>query len=146
MNFAAGKLCGRRVLIVEDEYFLAQDLAEYLLNLGVEVVGPVGTVTDALKLLHCSDIQGAVLDINLRGERVYPVADVLQRKQVPFVFASGYGGELQPSAYAEIPRCIKPLDFAVLAKTLTEQIDHRELRQGTPKPSDENASAMTARE
>jgi len=123
MNSAADKLSGQRVLIVEDEYFLAQDLAEYLNHLGVEVVGPVGTVTDALELLHYADIQGAVLDINLRGERVYPVADVLEQKQVPFVFASGYGGELEPNAYTDIPRCIKPLDFAELANTLLNQMN-----------------------
>ena len=123
MNSAADKLSGQRVLIVEDEYFLAQDLAEYLNHLGVEVVGPVGTVTDALELLHYADIQGAVLDINLRGERVYPVADVLEQKQVPFVFASGYGGELEPNAYTDIPRCIKPLDFAELANTLLAQMN-----------------------
>jgi CheY-like chemotaxis protein len=126
MNSAADKLSGQRVLIVEDEYFLAQDLAEYLNHLGVEVVGPVGTITDALELLRCADIQGAVLDINLRGERVYPVADVLQQKQVPFVFASGYGGELEPSAYADIPRCIKPLDFAELANALLDQMNGHE--------------------
>lgn len=123
MNSAADKLSGQRVLIVEDEYFLAQDLAEYLNHLGVEVIGPVGTVTDALELLHYADIQGAVLDINLRGERVYPVADVLEQKQVPFVFASGYGGELEPNAYTDIPRCIKPLDFAELANTLLNQMN-----------------------
>lgn len=123
MNSAADKLSGQRVLIVEDEYFLAQDLAEYLNHLGVEVIGPVGTVTDALELLHYADIQGAVLDINLRGERVYPVADVLEQKQVPFVFASGYGEELEPNAYTDIPRCIKPLDFAELANTLLDQMN-----------------------
>ncbi|HEY3600707.1 MAG TPA: hypothetical protein VGK72_01995 [Chthoniobacterales bacterium] len=123
MNSAADKLSGQRVLIVEDEYFLAQDLAEYLNHLGVEVVGPVGTVTDALELLHYADIQGAVLDINLRGERVYPVADVLEQKQVPFVFASGYGEELEPNAYTDIPRCIKPLDFAELANTLLDKMN-----------------------
>ena len=123
MNSAADKLSGQRVLIVEDEYFLAQDLAEYLNHLGVEVVGPVGTVTDALELLHYADIQGAVLDITLRGERVYPVADVLEQKQVPFVFASGYGGELEPNAYTDIPRCIKPLDFAELANTLLDHMN-----------------------
>jgi CheY-like chemotaxis protein len=123
MNSAADKLSGQRVLIVEDEYFLAQDLAEYLNHLGVEVIGPVGTVTDALELLHYADIQGAVLDINLRGERVYPVADVLEQKQVPFVFASGYGEELEPNAYTDIPRCIKPLDFAELANTLLDKMN-----------------------
>jgi CheY-like chemotaxis protein len=111
------------VLIVEDEYFLAQDLADYLQDLGVEVLGPVGTVAEALNLLESAEVQGAILDVNLRGERVYPVADVLRQKHVPFVFASGYGGELEPSAYAEVPRCIKPVDYALLAQTLVDQMD-----------------------
>jgi CheY-like chemotaxis protein len=123
MKFATEKLCGQHVLIVEDEYFLAQDLADYLHDLGVEVLGPVGTVAEALRLLESAEVQGAILDVNLKGERVYPVADVLRRKDVPFVFASGYGGELEPDAYAEVPRCIKPVDYALLAKTLVDQMD-----------------------
>src|SRR5438270_3526064 len=101
MNLAAEKLRGQHVLIVEDEYFLAQDLAEFFQTLGVEVLGPVGTVTEALSLLDSAELQGAVLDVNLRGERVYPVADMLRRTHVPFVFASGYGGELEPAAYSD---------------------------------------------
>jgi DNA-binding response OmpR family regulator len=123
MNLAADRLRGHHVLIVEDEYLLAQDLADYFQILGAEVLGPVGSVAEALELLESADVQGAVLDINLRGERVYPVADVLRLKRVPFVFASGYGGESEPDAYADIPRCIKPVDFAVLAKTLADHID-----------------------
>ncbi|MFL6818375.1 MAG: response regulator [Bradyrhizobium sp.] len=117
------KLCGQHVLIVEDEYFLAQDLAEYFHDLGAEVMGPVASVKEALKLLEVSDVQAAVLDVNLRGERVYPVADALRQRHLPFVFASGYGGESEPAAYAEVPRCVKPVDFALLAKTLADQID-----------------------
>ena len=64
-----------------------------------------------------------MLDVNLRGERVYPVADALRRKHVPFIFASGYGSEMEPGAYAEVPRCIKPVDYVVLAKTLLDQMD-----------------------
>jgi len=123
MKFPTDKLCGQHVLIVEDEYFLAQDLADYFQDLGVEVLGPVPSVAEALRLLESAEVQGAILDVNLRGERVYPVADVLRQKHVPFVFASGYGGELEPTAYAEVPRCIKPVDFALLAKTLVDQID-----------------------
>jgi CheY-like chemotaxis protein len=123
VKFPSDKLCGQHVLIVEDEYFLAQDLADYFQDLGVEVLGPVPSVAEALKLLESAEVQGAILDVNLRGERVYPVADVLRQKHVPFVFASGYGGELEPTAYAEVPRCIKPVDFALLAKTLVDQID-----------------------
>jgi DNA-binding response OmpR family regulator len=88
---------GLRLLIVEDEYFLAQDLADQFQDLEVEVLGPAGTVADALRVLASSEVQGAVLDVNLRGERVYPVADMLRRRNVPFIFASGYGSELEPA-------------------------------------------------
>jgi len=123
MNFSAEKLSGQHVLIVEDEYFLAQDLVDYFQDLGVQVLGPAASVSEALKLLESAEVQGAILDVNLRGERVYPVADVLRQRHVPFVFASGYGGELEPRAYADVPRCIKPVDFGVLVQTLVEQMD-----------------------
>ena len=123
MNFSAEKLSGQHVLIVEDEYFLAQDLVDYFQDLGVQVLGPAASVSEALRLLESAEVQGAILDVNLRGERVYPVADVLRQRHVPFVFASGYGGELEPRAYADVPRCIKPVDFGVQVQTLVEQMD-----------------------
>jgi CheY-like chemotaxis protein len=124
MTSAAEQLTGKQILVVEDEYLLALDLANYFQNIGVAVLGPAGSVAEALRLLEkCPELQGAILDVNLRGERVYPVADRLRQKQVPFVFASGYGGELEPAAYADVPRCIKPIDFAVLARTLADQIE-----------------------
>jgi CheY-like chemotaxis protein len=122
MSFAADSWRGLRVLIVEDEYFLAQDLADRFQNLGAEVLGPAGTIAEALRLSKRSDIDGAVLDVNIRGERVYPVADLLRQKHIPFVFASGYGAELEPDAYSDIPRCIKPVDFATLAEALASQL------------------------
>jgi DNA-binding response OmpR family regulator len=122
MNNVDDSLRGRRLLIVEDEYFLAQDLTDYFQQLGVEVIGPVGSVSEALKLLDLAEVHAAVLDVNLRGERVYPVADVLRQKRVPFIFASGYGGETEPAAYADVPRCIKPVDFSVLARKVSEHI------------------------
>jgi DNA-binding response OmpR family regulator len=122
MNRAAHVLNGARLLIVEDEYLLAREMADYFENLGAEIVGPVGTVAHALGLIASSRIQIAVLDVNLRDERVYPVADLLTLKQIPFVFASGYGSELEPDAYAGAPRCIKPIEFAVLADRLGERL------------------------
>ena len=122
MSRAAHVLNGARLLIVEDEYLLAREMADYFENLGAEIVGPVGTVAHALGLIASSRIQIAVLDVNLRDERVYPVADLLTLKQIPFVFASGYGSELEPDAYAGAPRCIKPIEFAVLANTLGERL------------------------
>jgi CheY-like chemotaxis protein len=125
MNRAARVLRGARLLIVEDEYLLARDMADYFENLGAQIVGPAGTVGDALALIDSCEIQVAVLDVNLRDERVYPVADMLTQKQIPFVFASGYGSEIEPEAYAGVPRCIKPVDFAILGKTLVNRVKSR---------------------
>jgi CheY-like chemotaxis protein len=123
MNSAAQMLSGARLLIVEDEYVLAREMADYFENLGSEIVGPAGTVTCALRLVTSSRIQVAVLDVNLRDERVYPVAEALTLRRIPFVFASGYGSELEPDVYAGVPRCIKPIEFDLLAKMLGEQIN-----------------------
>jgi CheY-like chemotaxis protein len=122
MNFTPDEWRGVRLLIVEDEYFLAQDLADRFERLGAEVLGPAGTVREALSLARSAQIDGAVLDVNLKGERVYPVADLLLQKQIPFVFASGYGGELEPDAYSHVPRCIKPVNFAMLVQALASQL------------------------
>jgi len=82
----ADELEGRRFLVVEDEYLIAVDLVATLESLGVEVAGPAASVQEALQLLERGDhLDGAVLDINLRNERVYPVADVLRSRGVPFV-------------------------------------------------------------
>src|SRR5437868_15462536 len=103
MNFSAEKLSGQHVLIVEDEYFLAQDLVDYFQDLGVQVLGPAASVSEALRLLECAEVQGDMLDVNLRGERVYPVADVLCQRHVRIVVASGYGGELEARSYPDVP-------------------------------------------
>jgi DNA-binding response OmpR family regulator len=125
MTAAPDGMTGRVVLVVEDEYLLAEGLADYLRARGAEVVGPAGTVADALQLLQSTRLHGAILDINLRNERVYPVADLLLHRGVPFVFATGYGGELEQPAYADVPRCIKPFDFAVVAKALLQRMEAR---------------------
>ena len=83
MRFEAERWRGVRLLIVEDEYFVAQDLADHFQNLGVDVLGPAGTVADALGLLRSNEVDCAVLDVNLRGERVYAVADVLRETLTP---------------------------------------------------------------
>jgi DNA-binding response OmpR family regulator len=110
---------GRRILVVEDDYMLAEDLRRDLEKQGAEVVGPVPTVADALKLLTGEDVlDGAILDVNLRGERVYPVVDVLRERGVPLVFTTGYEQWALPEAYADVPRCEKPVDMRQLAGAL----------------------------
>lgn len=108
-----------RILVVEDEYFVAADLAQALKGAGAEVVGPVPTDGEALALLASgAQVDGAVLDINLRGELVYPLADVLIEREVPFVFATGYGADVVPRRFSGVPRWEKPFDYRALAEAL----------------------------
>jgi CheY-like chemotaxis protein len=103
-------LAGRLVLIVEDNFNIAVAMARVLKAQGVEVIGPVGTVNDALAVVADNErIDGAVLDINLRGKMVYPVVDALRARSVPMVFMTGYDeGSIEP-AYAEVPCMQKPV-------------------------------------
>jgi CheY-like chemotaxis protein len=81
----------RRVLLVEDDYLLATGIADAFARLEVETVGPAGSVKQALELVeHGGRLDAAVLDIDLRGDVVYPVADALRARGVPFVFATRY--------------------------------------------------------
>jgi two-component SAPR family response regulator len=115
----ADRIGGKRVLLVEDEYFIVQDLVRALKEAGAEVIGPVATVRDALRLVAASAaLDGAVLDINLQGDMVYPVADALITRGVPFVFATGYGRESLPARYNAVPRCEKPVEAEKVVKAL----------------------------
>lgn len=112
-------LTGQRILVVEDEYFLASDMAAALRKLGAEVVGPVPTKDKALALLGSDQkIDAAVLDINLKGQLVFPVADALIARGVPFVFTTGYDQKAIPPAYQSIRRWEKPFDPRELVRAL----------------------------
>jgi CheY-like chemotaxis protein len=113
-------LQGRRILIVEDDYFLADDMRAEFERAGAEVLGPVARVSHALELLKNSELpDGAVLDINLAGEMVYPVADALRAKHIPFIFATGYDAETIPAAYAGVTSCEKPIEPAKIGRLLS---------------------------
>jgi len=114
-------LKGCRLLVVEDEYLVAADLTASLESLGAEVIGPAASVEEALSLLDTNGgrLDGAVLDINLQNERVYPVADVLTARGIPFVFTTGYDAAAVPTAYAWAPRCEKPVDKTQLVRWLS---------------------------
>ncbi|HSN70097.1 MAG TPA: response regulator [Steroidobacteraceae bacterium] len=109
----ADRIAARRILVVEDEYLIAADLARQLEAAGVEVLGPVPTVAAALDLLaRTSDVDGAVLDVNLRGENVLPVAATIRERGIPFVFATGYDKLALPGEYAGSRWCQKPVDVS----------------------------------
>jgi DNA-binding response OmpR family regulator len=79
-------LAGKRILIVEDEIIVALDLANEITADRATVVGPVSTVNAALDVIANTELDGVVLDVKLRGEMAFPVADVLDDRQIPFVF------------------------------------------------------------
>lgn len=106
----AASLRGRCVLIVEDDYFIANDLAKGFEAAGIRIVGPVPSLAEALVLVEQERIDGAVLDINLDEEKVYEVADALIARGVPAVFVTGYERQSIPARYQDIPLCLKPVD------------------------------------
>lgn len=110
MTSVGEKLKGRHILVVEDEYFIADDLRRAFAACGAEVVGPVGTLDEAIAVLDKGErVDAAVLDINLRGKRAYPIADRLLEAQVPFIFLTGYDADVIPPQYAKVIRCEKPV-------------------------------------
>lgn len=112
-------LAGRRLLVVEDEYFLAAELAQALSACGAEVIGPAASVDDALDLLdETAQLDGAVLDLNLQGEMAFPVANALMERNFPFVFSTGYDQSVIPPRYGATPRCEKPIIASTIAREL----------------------------
>ncbi|MFH5923573.1 response regulator [Roseomonas xinghualingensis] len=112
-------MTGRRVLIVEDEFFIADDLVQALQDLGAEVLGPAPTRQQALDLLAGEErIDFAVLDVNLQGEGVFPVADALNARGVPFVIATGYARSTLPPRFQNVPHWEKPFDPDTLVRAL----------------------------
>lgn len=112
----AATLRGRRILVVEDDYLLAQVLSDYLEEAEVEVIGPVGSVDEALALVENESrgFDGAILDVNLHGSKSYPIADALAERSIPFLFATGYGRDALDGRFRDRPRCEKPFDQATL--------------------------------
>jgi DNA-binding NtrC family response regulator len=108
-----------RVLIIEDEYFLADDLANKLASLGIQVIGPVPELDDAMTVKH-DGFDVAVIDINLRGNSAFPVADKLMHLGKPFIFATGYGATAIPDRFRHVQRWEKPYEPGLVAADVLE--------------------------
>jgi CheY-like chemotaxis protein len=108
-----------RVLLVEDEFLIAEELVSALSAAGATVIGPAYTVAGALRLVEsCDALDGAVLDINLKGEAAFPVADALLSRGIPFVFTTGYDRQHLKGQYEDIVRFEKPVDPAKVVAVL----------------------------
>ena len=110
-----------RILVVEDEYFLANELSIELADLGATILGPAANVQTALSLLsNEGELDGAVLDINLGGEPAFPVADHLIAQGIPMIFTTGYDAEAMPERFKNVPRCEKPFSMARMTATMVK--------------------------
>jgi CheY-like chemotaxis protein len=85
------RLDGKRVLVVEDEMLIAMMVEDMLARLGASVVGPASTLSEALEMANSASFDVALLDVNLRNERVDPVVELLEQRRIPVVLATGYG-------------------------------------------------------
>jgi CheY-like chemotaxis protein len=105
-----GKLPGNRVLLVEDEALVGMMMKDALNDLGYEIVGPYSTVHEARDAVFQDDFHAAILDVNLHGEPVYPLADLIAARDLPFVFVTGYSAEGIDSRFAHVPVLQKPIE------------------------------------
>jgi CheY-like chemotaxis protein len=119
----SGPLAGRRVLVIEDEYFLADDIARALKDLGARVIGPVGELEEAATLVDADTaIDGAVVDINLRNDLIFPVVRTLRARKVPLLFTTGYDRKSIEPEFQDIRLWEKPLDIPAMARDLAGMI------------------------
>jgi CheY-like chemotaxis protein len=119
-------LAGRRILVVEDEYFLADDIGAALRTLGAEIAGPVGDIEDATAMLHGdAALDGAVLDVNIRTEMIFPIARELRARDVPFVFTTGYDKVSIAPEFHDVPLWEKPIDIVAMTQTLAGLVGDR---------------------
>jgi DNA-binding NtrC family response regulator len=115
-------LAGKRVLVVEDEYLVALTVEDVLSEAGCIVVGPFGRVQDALAAATVEVVDAALLDVNVAGEMVFPVAYLLEEQGTPFLFVTGYGRSILPNDRSHWEACTKPFEPERLAECLARKL------------------------
>jgi CheY-like chemotaxis protein len=116
------ELFNRRVLVVEDEMMIAMLIEDMLEEFGCTLVGPATTVPRALDLIAKENVEIAVLDLNLDGQNTYAIADALRQKNVPFIFATGYGSTGLRQEYGNRPVLQKPFQAQALESALARAL------------------------
>ena len=113
-------LAGLRVLLVEDRYYVAEEMRHSVERLGGEVMGPVGNVAGALALIAAALPDLALLDVGLDDDLVYPVAEELRQSRTPFIFATGYESWIIDPRFQDAPAVRKPMTDAALAAAVRQ--------------------------
>ena len=118
------RLTGTRILLVEDDSLVGLDLEQMLMGAGCEVVGALSSVAAVVACLGIDVVDGALLDVNLGREPVYPVADLLRQRGVPYVFLTGYGSDILPDAHRDRPVILKPFEPRQVLMALALSMRH----------------------
>jgi DNA-binding response OmpR family regulator len=126
---SGNEIAGRRILVVEDEMLIAMIIEDAVQDSGGEIVGPVATLEKALKLAEEEEFDAAILDVTIRGGKVYPVAELLLARGIPFLFASGYGDWALPAELRDKPRLTKPFTAAALEEQIRLLYGQAQLRR-----------------
>jgi len=116
-------LANRRILLAEDEGLIALDVESMLQGFGCEVVGPLSELEDILLAIQAQPLDGALLDVNLRGRQVFDILPEFISRNIPVVLTSGYDdASLFPRAFRELPRISKPFDQSTLHRVCVDTI------------------------
>jgi two-component sensor histidine kinase/DNA-binding response OmpR family regulator len=136
-------VASKRVLLVEDDVLVGLMMQEILADFGCSVVGPFGSVPEALRVAVSEELDTAVLDVNLGKTLVYPVAEALQARAIPFVFLTGYGTDSIDARFASATVLGKPVDRNLLRQFLstTRPARHRRRREGAEGRESTSAAA-----
>jgi DNA-binding response OmpR family regulator len=125
-------LLGRRVLVVEDDYFIALELCTALRDCGADVIGPARDVQSGLAAIRKEQLDCAVLDINLQGRMGFQIATELRTRGVPAIFATGYDRTTIPPELADMVRLEKPVDLNALCRAVETAVCDAPRQQSAP--------------
>jgi CheY-like chemotaxis protein len=113
-----GPMPNARLLIVEDEYLIRLLLEDMLIEFGCSIAAVASNLEDGKKAAETSEIDLAILDVNIDGQQVFPIADILRGRKLPFIFITGYGARGLPDHYRDTPTLQKPFQMHDLKATL----------------------------
>lgn len=114
---------GGSVFLVEDEVMIRMMVADMLEELGFRVAAEAGEINEAMKLAQSTEFDIAILDVNVNGKVISPVADLLAARGRPFIFATGYGSSGLPAEYRDRPALQKPFQIETLARTIQQALN-----------------------
>jgi len=135
----------KRILLVEDETLIAMVMEQTLREFDLDVVGPFGTVHEALEAIEYEALDAAILDINLGGEMAYPIARLLQGRKVPFVFMTGYGSETIAAPFSSVQVFQKPLERELLRELFAADAGDLEPVSAAVTPRPDRAGSIAAK-